>query len=110
MRRLPPRPRLKRSRRLWRCHDPGLCADADAYSIRRIHAPAAGRRRRRRRNVSAKPAGRVSMLGVILLLLGALLLVAEAHVPSHGALGTAAVPALTAGVVLTLSGAGAAAG
>ena len=50
------------------------------------------------------------MLGVVLLLLGAVLLVAEAHVPSHGALGTAAVPALTAGVVLTLSGAGAAAG
>lgn len=50
------------------------------------------------------------MLGLILMLLGAVLLVAEAHVPSHGALATAAVPALTAGVVLTLAAAGAAAG
>jgi len=34
-------------------------------------------------------------------------MVAEAHVPSHGALGTGAAAALTAGVVLALSGAGA---
>src|SRR6185312_13575594 len=37
----------------------------------------------------------------------AALMVAEAHVPSHGALGTGAAAALTAGVVLLLSGAGA---
>ena len=35
-------------------------------------------------------------------------MVAEAHVPSHGALGTGAVAALTAGVVLLLAGSGAA--
>jgi membrane-bound serine protease (ClpP class) len=37
-------------------------------------------------------------------------MVAEAHVPSHGVLGTGAAAALTAGVVLALSGAGAAGG
>jgi membrane-bound serine protease (ClpP class) len=49
----------------------------------------------------------MSMLGVILVLVGAALMVAEAHVPSHGALGTGAAAALTAGVVLVLSSAGA---
>jgi len=49
----------------------------------------------------------VSTLGVILVVLGAALMVAEAHVPTHGALGTGAAVALTAGVVLALSGAGA---
>jgi membrane-bound ClpP family serine protease len=48
----------------------------------------------------------MSTLGVILVLVGAALMVAEAHVPSHGALGTGAAAALTAGVVLALSGAG----
>jgi len=43
-------------------------------------------------------------------MVGAALLVAEAHVPSHGALGTSAAVALTAGVVLALSGAGAPSG
>ena len=52
----------------------------------------------------------MSTLGVILVLVGAALMVAEAHVPSHGALGTGAATALTAGVVLALSGAGAAGG
>jgi membrane-bound ClpP family serine protease len=52
----------------------------------------------------------MSMLGIILVLVGAALLVAEAHLPSHGALGLGAATALTAGVVLALSGAGAAAG
>src|SRR4051812_43081250 len=41
---------------------------------------------------------------------GAALMLAEAHVPSHGLLATASVAALTAGVVLALSGAGAAGG
>jgi membrane-bound serine protease (ClpP class) len=52
----------------------------------------------------------MSALGAILVILGAALMVAEAHVPSHGALGAGAASALTAGVVLVLSGAGASAG
>jgi membrane-bound ClpP family serine protease len=52
----------------------------------------------------------MSALGVILVLVGAALMVAEAHLPSHGVLGTGAATALTAGVVLALSGAGAAGG
>jgi membrane-bound serine protease (ClpP class) len=52
----------------------------------------------------------VSALGVFLVLMGAALMVAEAHVPTHGVLGTGAAVALTAGVVLALSGAGAAGG
>lgn len=52
----------------------------------------------------------MSTLGVILVIVGAVLMVAEAHVPSHGVLGTGAAAALTAGVVLALSGAGAGAG
>jgi membrane-bound ClpP family serine protease len=52
----------------------------------------------------------MSTLGVILVIVGAALMVAEAHVPSHGVLGTGAAAALTAGVVLALSGAGAAGG
>jgi len=49
----------------------------------------------------------MSPLGVILVLAGAALMIAEAHVPSHGVLGTGAAAALTAGVVLALAGAGA---
>jgi membrane-bound ClpP family serine protease len=49
----------------------------------------------------------MSSLSVVLVIVGAALMVAEAHVPSHGALGTGAAAALTAGVVLALSGAGA---
>jgi membrane-bound ClpP family serine protease len=49
----------------------------------------------------------MATLGIMLVLAGAALMVAEAHVPSHGALGTGAAAALTAGVVLTLSSAGA---
>jgi membrane-bound ClpP family serine protease len=41
---------------------------------------------------------------------GAALMVAEAHLASHGVLGSAAAAVLTAGVVLALSGAGASAG
>ncbi len=50
----------------------------------------------------------MSTLAVILVLAGAALMVAEAHLPTHGALGLGAATALTAGVVLALSGAGAA--
>jgi membrane-bound ClpP family serine protease len=49
----------------------------------------------------------MSTLGIVLMVVGAALMVAEAHVPSHGAIGTGAVAALAAGVVLVLSGAGA---
>ena len=49
-------------------------------------------------------------LGVVLVLLGAALMVAEAHLPSHGLLATGAVATLTTGVVLALAGAGAAGG
>jgi membrane-bound ClpP family serine protease len=52
----------------------------------------------------------MSTLGAILVVLGAALMVAEAHVPSHGALGAGAAAALTAGIVLALSGAGAPSG
>jgi membrane-bound ClpP family serine protease len=48
-------------------------------------------------------------LGLLLVLIGALLVAAEAHVPSHGALGTAAIAALALGVALLFSAAGSAA-
>jgi membrane-bound serine protease (ClpP class) len=48
-------------------------------------------------------------LSLLLVLIGALLVAAEAHVPSHGALGTGAVAALAVGVALLLSAAGSAA-
>jgi len=50
----------------------------------------------------------MSEIGLLLVLVGAALVVAEAHLPSHGALGTGAVAALTAGVILALAGSGAA--
>ena len=49
----------------------------------------------------------MSTLGVLLVLVGATLMVAEAHVASHGVLGTGAALLLAVGVALTLSGAGA---
>jgi membrane-bound serine protease (ClpP class) len=52
----------------------------------------------------------MAALGVVLVVVAAALMVAEAHTPSHGALATGAVAALTAGVVLVLSDAGAAGG
>jgi membrane-bound ClpP family serine protease len=52
----------------------------------------------------------MSTLGVILVVVGAVLMVAEAHVPSHGALSAGGAAALTAGVVLALSAAGASGG
>jgi membrane-bound serine protease (ClpP class) len=48
----------------------------------------------------------MSGIGLLLVLVGAALVVAEAHVPSHGALGTAAAVALAAGIGLLVSGAG----
>jgi membrane-bound serine protease (ClpP class) len=49
----------------------------------------------------------VSTFGFALLVLGAALAVAEAHVIAHGILGTAAVVALAGGITLTVAGAGA---
>ena len=48
----------------------------------------------------------MSAIGLMLVLVGATLFVAEAHVPSYGALGTAAAVALAAGIALLVSGAG----
>ncbi len=48
----------------------------------------------------------MSTVGLLLVLVGATLVVAEAHVPSHGALGTAAAVALAAGIGLLVAGAG----
>jgi membrane-bound ClpP family serine protease len=48
----------------------------------------------------------MSGIGLLLVLMGATLVVAEAHVPTHGALGTAAAVALAAGIALLVSGAG----
>ena len=48
-------------------------------------------------------------LGLLLVLVGAALAAAEAHVPSHGALGSGAVVALATGVALLVSAAGSAA-
>ena len=63
-----------------------------------------------RPRLARRPLGMMSTLGVILVVVGAALMVAEAHMPSHGVLGAGAAAALTAGVVLALSGAGAAGG
>jgi membrane-bound ClpP family serine protease len=51
----------------------------------------------------------VLALGLLLVLVGAALAAAEAHVPSHGALGCGAVIALATGVALLMSAAGSAA-
>src|SRR4051794_35315525 len=48
----------------------------------------------------------MSTVGILLVLVGATLVVAEAHVPSHGVLGIAAATALAAGIGLLVSGAG----
>jgi membrane-bound ClpP family serine protease len=48
----------------------------------------------------------VSTLGIALVLLGAALAVAEAHVPSHGALGGTAAVAVAAGIAFIVAGAG----
>jgi membrane-bound ClpP family serine protease len=49
----------------------------------------------------------VSTLGIALMLAGAALAAAEAHVPSHGILGGSAAVAAAAGVALVIEGAGA---
>ena len=48
----------------------------------------------------------MSAVGIVLVFVGATLMVAEAHVASHGVLGTGAALALATGVALALSGAG----
>src|SRR5215217_3265434 len=48
----------------------------------------------------------MSTVGILLVLVGATLVVAEAHVPSHGAFGVAAAVSLAAGIGLIVSGAG----
>ena len=48
----------------------------------------------------------MTTLGIVLLLAGAALAVAEAHVVSHGMLGSAAVAALVGGIALVVAGAG----
>jgi|tagenome__1003787_1003787.scaffolds.fasta_scaffold20911779_3 membrane-bound ClpP family serine protease len=52
----------------------------------------------------------MSALGLLLVLIGAALVAAEAHVPSHGALGTGAVLSMAAGIALLILGAGGATG
>jgi membrane-bound serine protease (ClpP class) len=52
----------------------------------------------------------MTALGLLLVLVGAALVVAEAHVPSHGVIGGTAVASLALGVVLLLSGGGASLG
>src|ERR1700754_2033685 len=47
-------------------------------------------------------------LGLLLVLIAALLAAGEAHVPSHGVLGSGAVAALAVGVALLLSSGGSA--
>src|SRR3954451_14304187 len=51
----------------------------------------------------------MTALGLLLVLVGAALVAAEAHVPSHGSLGAAAVASLAVGVALLVSAAGGAA-
>jgi len=48
----------------------------------------------------------MSQIGLFLLVVSAALAVAEAHVPTHGALGGAAVVSLAAGIALVIGGAG----
>jgi membrane-bound ClpP family serine protease len=49
----------------------------------------------------------VTSLGLVLLVLGALVAVAEAHYPTHGIAGGAGVAVMALGAVLTISGVGA---
>jgi membrane-bound ClpP family serine protease len=48
----------------------------------------------------------MSELGLVLVLVGAALVAVEAHVPTHGVLGSGAVAAIAAGVALLLAGTG----
>jgi membrane-bound ClpP family serine protease len=49
----------------------------------------------------------MTVVGLLLLVTGAGLVVAEAHLPSHGALGVAGISALLAGAIFAIAGAGA---
>jgi membrane-bound serine protease (ClpP class) len=49
----------------------------------------------------------MTVLGVILLVVGAVVAVAEVHYPSHGIIGGVGVAAMAIGAVLAISGAGA---
>jgi membrane-bound serine protease (ClpP class) len=51
----------------------------------------------------------MTALGLVLVLMGAALVVAEAHMPSHGVIGSAGVASLAIGAILAVAGAGAAA-
>jgi membrane-bound ClpP family serine protease len=51
----------------------------------------------------------MSELGLLLVLVGAALVVVEAHVPSHGVIGSGAIAAIAVGLALTLAGTGVAA-
>jgi membrane-bound ClpP family serine protease len=61
-----------------------------------------------RRFTYAKEGTIVSTLGIVLMLLGAALAAAEAHVQFHGLLGAAAAVAAGSGLALVVAGAGAA--
>jgi membrane-bound ClpP family serine protease len=56
--------------------------------------------------LSALEGGSLLTLGIVLLALGAVLLVAEAHLPSFGALGVAGIAALVTGAALAVDAAG----
>jgi membrane-bound ClpP family serine protease len=51
----------------------------------------------------------MSELGLLLVVLGTVLVVVEAHVPSHGVIGSGAVAAIAVGLALALAGTGVAA-
>ena len=57
---------------------------------------------RMRSTIETRP---LSQIGLFLLVVSAALAVAEAHVPTHGALGGAAVVSLAAGIALVIAGA-----
>src|SRR5581483_8202726 len=97
--------------------------EPSARSLRTSRArgwtPAARARRRRglsrRRQASGQHAASaynrdrrdMTVVGLLLLVMGAGLVVAEAHLPSHGALGVAGISALLAGAIFAIAGAGA---
>src|SRR5215213_3499491 len=85
---------------------PGASARArrDGTSAALTGTPLAAARRRRFTFMSEGPI--MSTFGIVLMLVGAALAAAEAHVPSHGALGGAAAVAVAAGIALVVAGAG----
>src|SRR4051812_50048688 len=84
--------------------DSSKCANSTRHASMPSHIAS---RRCTRRTISPRV---MTPLGIALLLTGAALLVAEAHLPAAGVLGAFGVAALGAGGWLALSGAGAAAG